>query len=200
MEATRDQYTEYHRERGPEPDVDVIVAHARPLTNAWVAAALKSVEAQAYPRTGLITVDNTDHALTLGAAWNIGVASSKAELVFFLREEDMLTADLLEALITFWHLGKEQNEHLVQVTSYMTLLSERNEAFPIQRAHTGMWERASLDATPWSEALDTGLEADVIRRMTQKQAPGGSLTFAVTHHCGYVWRNHAFRPDQIRTS
>lgn len=183
-------------EQEPLPRVDVLVVQMREDT-AWLDAAVASVEQQGYPNTGLWVIDNLDRSLTLGQAWNIGVQSSSAELVLLLREEDMLTADLVDTLVTFWHAGRRSTPSLVHVTNWITILDERTGrtgAAPL--AHAGMFDRSMLVKHPFSAELDHTAPGEVLERI--KQVSTGPTTFGVAHHHGYVFRNHPFRPDHIR--
>jgi len=182
----------------PLPRVDVLVVNSRTDTT-WLDAATASVEQQSYPNTGLWVIGNTDHALTLGQGWNIGVQASTADLVLLLREEDMLTADLVDTLVTFWHAGRRSTPSLVHVTNLITVLDERTGrmgAAPL--AHAGMFLRSMLVEQPFSSEL--GHEAP--HRMLEKlsQASIDPITFGVAHHHGYIWRNHDFRIDRLQVN
>lgn len=193
----RQRFRDFARpiEDEPLPRVDVLLVQTRE-EHAWVDAAIASVEQQSYPNTGLWVIDNKDRSLQLGAAWNIGVQASTAELVLLLREEDMLTADLVDTLVTFWHAGKRSTPSLVHVTNFITLLDERTGRMgTAPLAHAGMFLRSMLVEQPFSAELDHTAPNEVLERL--KQASTGPITFGVAHHHGYVWRNHDFRIDRI---
>lgn len=196
----RQRFRDFARpiEQEPLPRVDVLIVQSRQDT-AWLDAAVASVEQQSYPNTGLWVIDNLDRSLMLGQAWNIGVQASTAELVLLLREEDMLTADLVDTLVTFWHAGKRSTPSLVHVTNFITVLDERTGrtgAAPL--AHAGMFLRSMLVEQPFSAELDHTAPAEVLARC--KQASTGPITFGVAHHHGYIWRNHAFRIDRLNVN
>ena len=196
----RQRFRDFARpiEEEPLPRVDVLIVQSRQDT-AWLDAAVASVEQQSYPNTGCWVIDNLDRSLMLGQAWNIGVQASTAELVLLLREEDMLTADLVDTLVTFWHAGKRSTPSLVHVTNFITVLDERTGrtgAAPL--AHAGMFQRSMLVEQPFSAELDHTAPAEVLARL--KQASTGPITFGVAHHHGYIWRNHAFRIDRLNVN
>lgn len=182
------------------PRVDVVISNSRGEDHAWVAQAMQSVKEQAYWNTGLIVVDNLDRSLSLGEAWNIGIEASEAPLLLFLREEDALTPDLLDCMVTFYVLGKRQNPSLAHVTTYITILDDATgrTAFA-QLSQAGMFERSAIVAERFDTHLTHRLEADLLRRV-QQQAPERSLTLGLAHHYGYIFRNHAFRVDRIPTT
>jgi hypothetical protein len=182
------------------PRVDVVISNSRGEDHAWVAQAIQSVKDQSYWNTGLIVVDNLDHSLSLGEAWNIGIEASEAPLLFFLREEDAITADLLDCMITFYVLGKRENPALAHVTTFITIMDDRSGATALaQLPQTGMFERSAFQAERFDTHLVQGIERDFLRRV-QEHAHGKSLTLGLAHHYGYLFRNHAFRVDGIRTA
>lgn len=196
----RQRFRDFARpiEQEPLPRVDVLIVQSRQDT-AWLDAAVASVEQQGYPNTGLWVIDNIDRSLTLGQAWNIGVQASTAELVLLLREEDILTADLVDTLITFFDAGRRSTPSLVHVTNFITVLDERTGrtgAAPL--AHAGMFLRSMLVEQPFSIELDHTAPAEVLARI--KQATSGPVTFGVAHHHGYIWRNHPFRIDRLNVN
>ena len=194
----RETFTDYERDPGELPRVDVVMARTRPANDPWLTASLRSVEQQCYPLTGLWTVDNEDRALHLGEAWNIGVQASSAPLILLLREEDMLTADLVQSLVTFWLTGRKQMPTLRHVTSYITVLDEqtgRTGSAPLP--HAGMFERETLLANPFDATLDHHVAEHAVRRLAASVSGSEAVTFGVAHHHGYIWRNHAFRIDRL---
>lgn len=196
----RQRFRDYRRfvEDEPMPRVDVLIVQTREDTT-WLDAAENSVEQQSYTECGLWVINNRDRSLTLGEAWNIGVQASTAELVLLLREEDMLTADLVNTLVTFWLAGKRSTPSLVHVTNFITVLDERTGrmgAAPL--AHAGMFQRSMLEEQPFSAELDHTAPNEVLERL--KQASTGPITFGVAHHHGYIWRNHAFRIDRLNVN
>lgn len=194
----RGTFTDFQRETEELPRVDVVLARTRAEDDPWVKAAIRSVEQQRYPNTGLWTVNNEDRALNIGEAWNVGVAASTAELILILREEDMLTADLVQTLVTFYLSGKPQQPTLCHVTGYMTILDEqtgRTGSAPL--AHAGMFERETLLAHPFDTGMSHHVAEHLVQRLRSSVSGSEAVTFGVAHHHGYIWRNHAFRIDRL---
>lgn len=193
----RHRHRQFEHEQRPQPRVDVILAHCRPLEHDWVKQAMRTVELQTYPHLGLWTIDNSDHALTLGEAWNAGVQRSEAELVAFIHEEDAYTADMIEALVTFLGMAQQNDANVVHCTSFVTLLDERSgKTVPLNMPQVGMWQRSALQAHPFP-AKDQRPEAGALHAMREAMEPKQSVTVAVAHHYGYIFRNHNFRPDRV---
>lgn len=194
----RSSFTDFQRDAKALPRVDVVIAQTRSADDPWLQAAIRSVEQQQYPNTGLWTVDNQDRTLNIGEAWNIGVGASNAPLILLLREEDMLTADLVQTLVTFWELGQRDNPGLVHVTSLMTVLDEQSGRMgSAPMAHAGMFSRETLLAHPFDQAMSHRVAEHLLQRLHNSAKQSEPVTFGVAHHHGYIWRNHAFRIDRL---
>lgn len=194
----RETFTEWPREPEEQLRVDVVLARTRPQDDPWVQAAIRSVEQQSYPLTGLWTVDNEDRALNIGEAWNVGVSASTSPLVLLLREEDILTADMVQTLVTFYQTAKAQTPSLCHVTSLITVLDEqsgRTGSAPVP--HAGMFERETLLAHPFDTGMSHHVAEHLVQRLQRSVSGSEAVTFGVAHHHGYIWRNHAFRIDRL---
>lgn len=180
------------------PRVDVILATSRGEAHPWVADAIASVKAQRYEALGLLVVDNTDHALSLGEAWNEAVKASTAPLVLILREEDFITADLVESLVGFYLMGKRDVPSLAHVTTLITLLDERTGfRGTVTLPHAGMFERERLLAHPFDASLSKNIAMEALDRIGRSLPDGEAMTMGVHHHHGYIWRDHPFRVDAL---
>lgn len=193
-------YTDHTRPWDAEahPRVDVVVVNTRGTDHPWTAQAIESVKRQRYEALGLIEVDNTDRALSLGQAWNEAVKASTAPLMLFLREEDFLVEDVVESLVTFYLMGKRDVPSLAHVTTLITLLDERTGfKGTVTLPHAGMFERERLVAHPFDETLSKNVAAEALDRIGRAMPNGEPMTMGVHHHHGYVWRDHPFRVDAL---
>lgn len=181
------------------PAVDVVVVYHRERHHPWLLALLDSVQAQSYANVGVLLVDNSARNMSIGEARNQAIAESEAELVLFPAEEDMLTADAISAMVTFYQFALKSNAGLVHITTHITAIDERTtQRATIQHTHGGMYQRAHLVAHPF-EALDyPQVDASAQRALQQRAiAESINITFAVAHHFGYIMRLHPFRADGI---
>lgn len=193
----RNRYQDYTREREELPRVDVLLMNSRG-DGPWLQQAIQSVEAQSYENTGLWIIDNTDRALNIGAAWNIGVHASEAPLLLILREEDAMTADLVDTLVTFYSSGKRENPSLAHVSTFITVIDEQTgRSGSVAHPHAGLFERSTLLAHPFNEELSRGVDAELLQRLRANVTASEPITFGVAHHHGYIWRNHTFRIDRM---
>lgn len=173
-------------------DVDVVMVVSRGMDNLWVMQAAASVRACTYPSLGLLTVDNTDHALSIGKAWNLGVRASSADAVLFLGDDDYIVPDLLFGLVEFMRAHRAQNPELVMVTSPCTAVDEQNRPLmQIPVHHTGMYDRDWLQEHPFNEARQRYVDTEMHDRLAAlTRLRGKPLMAAMSYHYGYFYRQH----------
>lgn len=195
MEPERIQYHDLTT-HGAEywPRVDVVMINSRGMENPWVQQAIGSVQASRYPNLGLLIVDNTDHALTIGKAWNLGVAASTADNVFFLGDDDYISWDLIMSLVTFLQfLGQQPNgENVVMVSSGCTAIdAEGRTMAEIPQQHTGMYLRAWLVDHPFNPTMARYVDTEMHERLKNlQQLRRHLIATGIAHHKGYFYRQH----------
>lgn len=188
------------------PLVDVVIVNSRGARNNWYLQAYETAMEQCYGHTGVLVVDNNDHALSIGAAWNLAVQHSTAEYVLFLGDDDYLAVDVVAHLAgTLHHLrSKPTGAELVLISSGMTFVDEFGR--PIQQEvhygtavghvylrqhHTGLYLRSFLEGFPFNESLAKHVSTDMQQRVRQRgQLLGKPTMHATTHHFGYAYRQH----------
>ncbi len=175
------------------PKVDVCIVNSRGELHPWTLQAMNSVKEQSYPHTGLIVVDNNDHALSIGQAYNQAVQASDAKFVAFLGDDDMLCVDLIASSVWCYDQAVRMTApQLVHVTSNTMLLIEQSGGIiPSLFAHQGMYLREWLLTNPFDEHLAQGVGYDMHTRMQRTaQLRNSPLSLPMMHHYGYVWRQH----------
>lgn len=201
----------------PQPKVDIIIANTRGAEHPWFIKALQTCQQQTYPNVGQLVVYNNDRALSIGAAWNLGVANSDAELVLFVGDDDMISVDLVSHLVGIMAMVEAQQEQpLWMVTSFCTLIDADDR--PIQPAeqvsgigavqkrvnvqHTGLWRRDRLLDVPFDNELSRGVGRAHHHKLAQAQkerqrfAPTHRLYHASAYHYGYHYRQHVGMASQ----
>jgi hypothetical protein len=181
------------------PKVCVIVVYHREQNHPWLVELLDSLQSQSYPNLECITYDNSQTGHTIGKARNLAVQHTDAELCMFIAEEDMLVLDTIQSMVSMYQFSKSQMKGLVHVsTRCMALLENKQTVLVPDAIAPGMYERAYLLTNPFDEDLNTRVDAMQTARMENlaklQQCP---VTFATTHHFGYMLRVHPFRRDGI---
>jgi glycosyltransferase involved in cell wall biosynthesis len=189
---------------------DVVVVRSRGTASPWWNACITSVQLQDDAHAGVIVVDNDDHALSIGAAWNLAVRASSAEYVLFVGDDDAISFDLVRTLRHMFDrlLSVDKWAHLQTVTSGMTMVNEKGapvaplvqvDTFAtarlyLQQHHTGMWRREWLLTHPFNETLTRHVDADILSRLDQWARLQGvkpeRVKYAIGYHYGYQYRQH----------
>lgn len=170
--------------------VAVCMVHSR--SGRWPVDAMNSVRAQSYANTELVVLDNTDHSLSIGAAYNQLVRFTTAPLVLFLSDDDLLSLDLVASMVACMQLDRDNGAPLEHCTTNCTLLIEQNgSAAQAPVMHLGMFRRAFLERNPFDEALPKGVHTDMLGRIARQQDLARvQLTAVISHHYGYIFRQH----------
>lgn len=191
-----------HRPVNTDPlKVCVVVVHHRPADGELMREAMESVKSQTYPNLEAITVDNQQGQHSIGHCRNMAVEATDADLVTFLAEEDMLSPDIVASMVGLYELAKSTElKGLVHVTTnVMALLPNGQRAMLPGLTAPGIYERAYLLNNPFDPSLDYNADKAQQRKLQAlAQLQGMPVTFAVTHHYGYILRAHPFRRDGIQ--
>lgn len=171
--------------------VAVAVVHSRGA-NPWVLQALDSVKAQSYANTELVVLDNNDHALTIGAAYNELARFTTAPLVLYLSDDDLLSIDLVASMVAAWEYGRSSNPDLVHCTTNCTAyMDQYGTMVATPLAHLGMFDRAWLLENPFDETLPKGVAQDMHSRLQRRSELARKVySQTITHHYGYIYRQH----------
>jgi len=189
-----------------QPLVDVVIVNSRG-NNQWYQQAHYSACTQTYGNMGLVVVDNNDHALSIGAAYNLGTRASEAKYVLFVGDDDYISIDLVAHLATTMETLRQQPAltGLLLVSSGMTMVDTDNkvlgERIPhsngvdglsyMQAHHTGLIDRAWLMANPFNHFLDKHVSTDMQRRIqSHGKAINAVTVWASSYHYGYHYRQH----------
>lgn len=170
--------------------VAVCMVHSR--TGQWPIQAMDSVRVQSYANTELVVLDNTDHSLSIGAAYNALVRFTTAPLVLYLSDDDLLSVDLVASMVACMQLDQDNGASLEHCTTNCTLLIDQDgSAAQAPVMHLGMFVRTWLESNPFDEALPKGVHKDMLGRIArQQELLGKQLTAVITHHFGYIFRQH----------
>lgn len=193
MCAERTQFIHYDRKPLREPKLAVIVVNSRGADNPWFKLCLDSVKAQTYPKVEPVIVDNNDHSLSIGAAYNAAVRATTAELCLFLGDDDMLACDFCHGIVHGFNLLKNgPMPDLVHVSTNCIAHDERTGAEgPLPLPHMGMFTRKHLEENPFDEELPRGVGRDAVLKLERGQRfTGKPKSIVIPHLFGYVWRQH----------
>lgn len=191
-------------QRDPLPLVAVAIANSRPLDHPWVKECFESVKAQTYALVETVVVDNRDHHYTIGRAWNEAVRATEAPYVLFVGDDDKLALDLVASLVGNWPVVEAQFPELACLTTCCTFLHEGTNAsghMPPNFMHTGMWLREFLLRHPFNETLAKGVDTAHVGLLDRMSALARRpMRACLTHHFGYVWRQHVGMASGMRMS
>lgn len=182
------------------PLVAIVVVHSRPFDGPYMQQLLDSIHAQSYPNIELWAMDNTGHGRTEGELRNQAVRESKADLVLFMAEEDALIVDYVASMVALYqHAKASQLDQLVYISSGVTALMPDGRTLQVTNITApGMYERAFLESCPFDVELNSRVDHMQQVKLAQRaQMLGKPVTFATTHHYGYLLRAITFRRDGI---
>lgn len=162
----------------------VIVDSRSTLHPDWMQCAINSVKSQSV-EVELIIVDNTKKGMTIGKAFNEGVKRSKGEWVLFVGDDDYISADYCNTLLTHADYFKRSQIEVSGITTYMTLFDEKKHGFQ-QKNPTGMIKRKYLLENPFNENLEKGIDRELIENMVST----GHQYIVIPYHFGYFYRQH----------
>lgn len=156
----------------------------------YVDYAIATVKTQSYAKLGMIVVNNRDRGLSIGAAWNLAVRHSKARFVFFLGDDDHLFSDCIAAHVNFFLQAETLGRTIHAVSSGCLAFTEDNRPIsPIAINHTGLYDRAWLEANPFNETLDKKVDTEMHLRL-KSHDPERTELYTMRHYYGYGYRQH----------
>lgn len=182
------------------PLVAIVVVYSRQFDGPYMQQLLDSIHAQSYPNIELWAMDNTQHQRTEGELRNQAVAEMDAPLVMFISEEDALIVDYVASMVALYkHAKAQQLDQLVYITSGVTALMEDGRTLQVTNISApGMYETAFLKSCPFDVELNSRVDHMQQVKLAQRaQMLGKPVTFATTHHYGYLLRAIPFRRDGI---
>jgi GT2 family glycosyltransferase len=174
------------------PVVSIVIVNSRGRkTPEMLQECFNSVRNQSYYNIETIVVDNTDRLITIGKAFNEGVKLAKGEWVLFLGDDDSITPDYVQSLISYIYFGGEAPP--IAVSTFLTMFTGNNGTIktePRDLVVTGMWKRSYLLEHPCNEFLTRYVDTDMMERAEERKEKMAVLRW----HYGYHYRAH---PDQV---
>ena len=170
-----------------QTDVTVAIINSRGNEHPdWVNTAINSVKrsCEIYP-VKLIVLDNRERKHTVGYCHNKIVKDADMEWIFFLDDDDWISADLIATCL--YHAKK--NPKCVVVNSQMTAFTQDGETvagFGVPRQHKGLVRRKYLLKHPFDETLKNGVDRAWFDQLKMR----GDLVIQVPYHYGYYYRQH----------
>ena len=186
---------EYYQHYKPEilsnlPIVSVIIATTRLKEYPTIVKeCYDSIKTQTYPNIEIIVVSNDNGFYTIGKCWNDGIKIAKGELIFFIGDDDIVSNDYINSLVSaYLILPEKERQETVQITSYLTmfrnngkLIKERRDLIP-----TGIWQKQYLLENPIVENKVKYVDTQMMEEMREK----GLKPLIVEYHYGYMYRSH----------
>ena len=182
------------------PLVGIVVVHRRPFDGELMQELVQSIRGQSYSNIELLAMHHTDLSLGTGLLRNQAVQQSEAQLVLFMAEEDMLVVDYVASMVALYHHAKITNmDQLVHITSGITGMMPNGQMAPVNNlVAPGMYERQFLLDVPFDPELDHRVdEMQRVKLADRARTLNKPVTFATTHHYGYILRAMPFRSDGI---
>jgi hypothetical protein len=187
-----------HGHNKKRPTVDIVMIDSRsPQHPEWVKQAKTSALNQTYPGVGLLVFNNTAKINTIGTCWNSCVHKSKADFVFFLGDDDIISPVMITVLVDSFYMAQRQLHatnpklKMVMVSSGITLINDQTQIIghsPILT--TGLIDRQWLLTHKFSETLKKGVDDEWLGR---SRAAGAKDALA-NDFFGYYYRQH---PGQV---
>lgn len=170
------------------PLVSIVVINSRGKTNPeMLKMCYDSIRTQTYPNIEPVIVENFDKLITIGRCFNDAVKIAKGEYVYFLGDDDMLSPDFIQSLVSY--LQAPENSHLVSASSFLTMFRSEGDKV-LQEARqltpTGLWKRSYLLQYPFAEYLTRYVDTDYIEKARERGNPQGIVSW----HYGYFYRSH----------
>ncbi|WKZ67145.1 MAG: hypothetical protein QY325_04265 [Flavobacteriales bacterium] len=176
------------------PTCDVVVVNSRGADNPWFVACCETVRAQTHPGTRLLVVDNNDHGLSIGAAWNLAADASSATYMLMVGDDDLIMPDLVHTLVMSMEALRRRpgGEELVQLQSPMTAIDINGRVMCLlEQGHSGLWLREYVARERFNEALERHVAPELQQRMDLRSSLDLKLRHAsIGHHYGYRYRQH----------
>lgn len=181
------------------PLVAIITVCHRPADHPYHLDLLDSIQGQSYPHIELWAMDNVDLLHSEAALRNEAVANTTAPLCMFIAEEDMLVVDYVQSMVSMYFDALQKiGPHFVHVSSGITAMRENGTTAITNLKAPGMYARQFLLDNPFPTDGSSNLDQHQLHKLHQLAQLGGvPVTFATTHHYGYILRAHAFRRDGI---
>jgi len=184
-----------HGQQKRRPTVDIVMIDSRSLQHPdWVAQAKSSALNQTYPGVGLLVFNNTTKINNIGTCWNSCVHKSKADFVYFMGDDDILSPSIITVLVDAFSMAqrelkkREKNEQLVMVSSGITLMSEAGIVIGSSQTHTtGLIHREYVLKNKFAETLLNGVDDEWLARARK----AGVKDATVNDYFGYYYRQHA---------
>lgn len=170
------------------PVVSIVVINARGKSNPeYLKMCFDSIRNQSYPNIEPVVIENFDKLATIGKCFNVATQKAKGDWVYYLGDDDMLSPDFIQSLMTY--LQEPGNESLVSVTTYLTMFRfnelKANQE-PRQLTPTGLWKRSHVLEYPFPEYLTRYVDTAYIEENKAK----GFHQALVGWHYGYFYRSH----------
>lgn len=170
------------------PIVSVVIVNSRGRKSPeMLQECLDSLRNQSYYNIEPVIVENVDRLITIGKAFNEGVKIAKGEWVLFLGDDDFITPDYVQALISYLYFSGETQP--VAISTFLTMFTEINTTTskePRELIVTGMWRREYLVKYPFAEYLTKYVDTDMMQQTEQR----GDKMIVLRWHYGYFYRSH----------
>lgn len=176
------------------PTCDVVVVNSRGADNPWFLACCETVRAQTHPGTRLLVVDNNDHGLSIGAAWNMAADASSARYMLMVGDDDLIMPDLVHCLVMSMEALRNRpgGSEIVQLQSPMTAIDMHGKVMCLlDQGHSGLWLREYVAAERFSEVLERHVAPEMQARMDRRSQLDQKVRHAsIGHQYGYRYRQH----------
>ncbi len=168
------------------PLISVVIVDSRSIEHPdWVSMCLNSIKHQTYSNIELIKIDNTDHSMSIGKAFNTGVQQAHGEYCLFVGDDDYISNDYVASLVENVKSLRASGHAVRGLSTYKTIFTETaryTAAKPVQ----GMWERQLLLEYPYDETLTVRVDHYAIMGALGR----GEQFYVIPHQFGYFHRKH----------
>lgn len=179
------------------PLVNIIVINSRQLTHPqYIKECFDSIREQSYNNIKPIIVSNYQKLMTIGKCWNEAIKQCTGEWIFFLGDDDMITNDYIQSLITEYNSYPESDykNKIVMLSSFCTIFRDSGEYERKDIIPTGMWKRDYLLKYPFKEFLTKLVDSSYMDATKER----GDIMHIVEHQYGLYYRSHTEQVSGIK--
>lgn len=167
--------------------VDICMINSRGRDNEWFKMAKESALNQVYPGN-LLIFENNLKTYSIGECWNKLAKKSKANLVFFVGDDDIINPDCSIVLVLGMIIMAAMGKPAALSSCCETLIDDKGKILGHrQHTPTGMiWRQLILDRG-FKENLAKQVDTEYLEYLRSQDG----LTLTNSSYFGYLYRQHS---------
>lgn len=185
--------SKFQKPKSKKPKVTVVVINSRLKSHpVYVKECFDSIRAQSYSNIQFIVIDNLEKLQTIGRCWNKAVKMAKGKYILFVGDDDFITKDYIESLVTIIESESIGLTRIAGISSYLTMFHHPGQSpeimqEPRELIPTGMYLRKYLKKNPFKEYLTKYVDSEFMNRIAQQR----DTLLMHRQQYGYFYRSHS---------